>query len=188
MDCRHSKHRCFDGATNPSDKARRRMLGIVVNLFAGGDELPDVPALLPRAAALGIGRVVEVGRNGDPTALLGVLDRHTVDGLIFQTAIGEVGVVQADHRWPVARLLMDFGHIASSAVGPASVNCPDLDVGFRIGGLQSPPEPRLNRYSRPEKQRDRPVKMSRMVLLCRKIHLVTFTAYIRVILRVEHHP
>ena len=85
------------------------MLGIVVNLFAGGDELPDVPALLPRAAALGIGRVVEVGRNGDPTALLGVLDRHTVDGLIFQTAIGEVGVVQADHRWPVARLLMDFG-------------------------------------------------------------------------------
>ena len=107
-------------------------------------------------AALGVGRVVEVGGNGDQSALPGVLDGHAVDGLVLQAALGEVGVVQADHRRPVARLLVDLlaqrqlgGRAAigelpgeQPLVGPLGElfqvieDGPSLGVGLRVGGFQ----------------------------------------------------
>ena len=47
----------------------------VVCLVTGREDLLQVHALVAQAAALGIGRVVKVGRDGDQAALPGVLDR-----------------------------------------------------------------------------------------------------------------
>ena len=62
----------------------------LVGLVAGREDRFEVRALLPRPAALAIGRIAEVGGDRHQAALAGVLDRDAVDGLALEPGLSRL--------------------------------------------------------------------------------------------------
>ncbi|MCY2993101.1 MAG: hypothetical protein NTY19_35245 [Planctomycetota bacterium] len=127
-----------------------------VGLAARRDDRLQIDALVAESAAPRIGGVVEMSTDRHQPALAAVVDRQAVHRLGFYAALAEIGVVQADHGWPVPGLVERI--LAASQFRPRAEvgelardqpllgllrellqvveDRPCLGVGLRIGWLQ----------------------------------------------------
>jgi len=72
-----------------------------VHVAAARQQGFQVNALVAQAAALGIGRVVKVGTEGDQTALVPVLDGGLVRRFVGEAAVLEIGVIGSQEGGPL---------------------------------------------------------------------------------------